>query len=318
MEERINRRKNYTGCRFGHLTVIEMLYNYGKHGESYCRCVCECGNECIKGTYGLVHYRRNPPHCGCMTEYYKEEQAEKCRKDVTGRRFGRLIVTDTIHVYKKKTMCRCQCDCGNVIETQMTYLTSGDVLSCGCLQKEMASNSNMVDFAGVCSDYGVTLLRRAYQNPHGAWVWVCRCGVCGNEFEALPAKVMNGHTTSCGCNRKSSGEILIENILARNCIPFEREKRFDDCADICPLPFDFYIQNANLLIEYQGIQHYKPLEFFGGEDAFDIRKKHDIIKENYCKANNIRLLEIPYTENNENIERMIISTIYPERLLCQS
>ena len=54
-------------------------------------------------------------------------------------------------------------------------------------------------------------------------------------------------------------------------------------------------------IEYQGEQHYRPIEYFGGEESFYLQQKHDQIKRNYCKHNNIKLLEIPYWEDIEKV-----------------
>lgn len=60
------------------------------------------------------------------------------------------------------------------------------------------------------------------------------------------------------------------------------------------LPFDFYIPSKNLLIEYNGGQHYKSVKHFGGQNSFLIRKHHDWLKRKYARDNNIKLLTIPY------------------------
>jgi hypothetical protein len=68
-----------------------------------------------------------------------------------------------------------------------------------------------------------------------------------------------------------------------------------------------------MVIEYQGEQHYKPVQFGGMpiEEAirnFDICKAHDEIKSNYCDRNNIKLLSIPYTEF-DNLEKIIKNNV---------
>ena len=77
-----------------------------------------------------------------------------------------------------------------------------------------------------------------------------------------------------------------------------------------PLRYDFYIPSKNLLIEYNGEQHYIPRKKFGDEKTFTKRKKYDKIKENYAIENKINLLIIPYWDFdkveeilNENIKR---------------
>lgn len=281
-----------------------MLYGYGGAGEAYARCICDCGKECIKSVYGIRH-SRNPAHCGCMTRYYKRIQSENSRKDLTGMKFGRLTVLEMKYVPNGHTKSICKCDCGNTIEVISTYLTSGDTKSCGCYQKHKASEANTKDFTGTVSDYGVIFISREYKNNKNQWMWKCKCGMCDNEFVALPAKVLNGHITSCGCAKTSSGERLVETILDENGVCYKREYRFKDCKNKKCLPFDFYIPEINTVIEYQGAQHYKPVDIFGGEHEMSIRKNNDNIKKEYCKNNNINLLELPYTLSKDDIKEKI-------------
>lgn len=254
---------------------------------------------------------RNPPHCGCMTTYYKQLQSEKLRKDVTGQRFGSLVADEMLYEYQKPTRVKCTCDCGNHIETFLTYLTSGDTTSCGCVQRSRTGMANTKDFAGMVSDYGVELIMPDTQNDHGCWMWVCRCPCCGSNFIALPAKVLNGHITSCGCARQSSRERLIKDLLETNHIRYDPQHRYQDCIDKKELPFDFYLLDYNTCIEYQGEQHYYASEYFGGEVEFQLRQKHDAIKRQYCVNNQIQLLELPYTLSDEEIKQKILNVINP-------
>jgi hypothetical protein len=63
------------------------------------------------------------------------------------------------------------------------------------------------------------------------------------------------------------------------------------------LAFDFYLPEQNICIEYNGIQHYEPIKYFGGIEEFDKRIERDKIKIEYCKKNNIRLIVIKYNED---------------------
>lgn len=65
------------------------------------------------------------------------------------------------------------------------------------------------------------------------------------------------------------------------------------------MTYDFYIPSYNLLIEFQGSQHYIPNPFLGGDKQFAIQQEHDRRKREYAKENNIALLEIRYDENVE-------------------
>lgn len=102
----------------------------------------------------------------------------------------------------------------------------------------------------------------------------------------------------CTCERKSRGEQKIEVILKEFDLKFEREKRFPNCKDIYTLPFDFFIEELNVLIEFDGRQHYELAFNYNEQDLID-RKRKDEIKNNFCKHNNIKLIRIPYWEYEE-------------------
>ena len=72
------------------------------------------------------------------------------------------------------------------------------------------------------------------------------------------------------------------------------------------MPFDFYLPVKNIAIEYDGEQHFKSVDFFGGEETFKKQQLHDKIKTNYCKNNNISLLRIKFDQNVENEMQKII------------
>lgn len=108
----------------------------------------------------------------------------------------------------------------------------------------------------------------------------------------------NSHLSGSGCKlcQESFGEKKIVNYLNFLNIKYIREYRFDDCKFKNPLPFDFYLPDLNICIEFDGIQHFKPIERFGGIKAFDEMKIRDAIKSAYCGNNNIKLIRISYSE----------------------
>ena len=94
-------------------------------------------------------------------------------------------------------------------------------------------------------------------------------------------------------------------VLKEMNIEFTQQHTFDDCCDKRKLPFDFYLPQYNLCIEYDGKGHYEPIDWGGrGEDwakeNLEWVQNHDIIKDEFCKNNNILLLRIPYWEDVEN------------------
>ena len=83
--------------------------------------------------------------------------------------------------------------------------------------------------------------------------------------------------------------------------------KFDDCRDINPLPFDFYLNEHNVAIEVDGEGHYRPIKYSSSWDEietinkFNIIQRHDDIKTEYCLNHNITLIRVPYYER-PNVE----------------
>lgn len=124
-----------------------------------------------------------------------------------------------------------------------------------------------------------------------------RCKKDGNVWNISPSDVLRGR----GCPKcvASNGEKYIANWLNKHKIDYIEQKSFRDCLDKKSLPFDFYLPEYNVCIEYQGRQHYEPIDYFGGQKSFEIQQRHDKIKADYCNKNNIRLLCIPYDRDIE-------------------
>lgn len=106
------------------------------------------------------------------------------------------------------------------------------------------------------------------------------------------------HLAGNGCPicKESKGEKKIRSYFQINNIKFIPQKRFKNCRGKLPLPFDFYIPSKKLLIEYNGEQHYKPIDFFGGYKKFLKQKHNDWLKRKYAKDNKISLLTISYKD----------------------
>lgn len=301
-----------TGQKFGMLTVKEMLYGESlRSGKriTKCLCVCDCGNEKVVSADYL--HNSSTPSCGCFA---KRSRINKNRKDLTGLKFNRLTVIKMLWDCKP-TKCVCECDCGNKCVVINTQLTSGKTQSCGCLHKEKTSSCNTKDFKNVESKNGVKIISRYKQNDNGVWIWKCICPLCNGEFYGIPVKILTGHTTSCGCRTKSSKERLIKGLLEKYNLNYIQQYSFDDCKYKYKLHFDFAIFNKdesiNCLIEYDGKQHFYPIDFFGGDDSYNKTCIRDTIKNNYCKENDIRLIRLPYTLSDEEIKEKILNIINP-------
>ena len=130
----------------------------------------------------------------------------------------------------------------------------------------------------------------------------CKCKIDGHEWEAIPKHLLN--RVGCPKCNESKGEKRITKYLDSKNINYIPQYKFDKCRSKKELPFDVYIPSLNIAIEYDGIQHFEIIDYFGGLDGFIEIKIRDTIKTIYCKENNIKLIRIPYTEY-DNIEKIL-------------
>jgi hypothetical protein len=134
--------------------------------------------------------------------------------------------------------------------------------------------------------------------------------ICGHEWQTCPADFHAGSRyPRC---KQSKGEKKVLSVLENTAVTFETQKRFNSCKYKKLLPFDFYVNNS-FLIEYDGKQHFKPINFSGkgAEWAiknYELGKLRDNIKTQWAKDNGIPLVRIPYTEFN-NIKQIIKDSV---------
>ena len=119
-----------------------------------------------------------------------------------------------------------------------------------------------------------------------------RCS-CGNTFTTSYSCYTRNMVRRCPvCSQiESNGELIIREWLEDHGIRFIFGKRFADCRDKKPLPFDFYLPDHNVCIEFDGQHHYMELEGWADHETTVL---HDQIKNKYCDDNNIKLIRIPY------------------------
>jgi hypothetical protein len=130
-----------------------------------------------------------------------------------------------------------------------------------------------------------------YKNMHTKVIIICKKH---GEFKQTP----HNHLKFAGCPKcnKSKGEKIISWFLDKKNIKYKEQETFEGCKNKSPLPFDFYLQKENICIEFQGIQHFEANEHMGGETGLENRRKNDKIKKHFCKKNNIKLIEIKYSD----------------------
>ena len=205
----------------------------------------------------------------------------------------------------------------------MDHLKEGKVVSCGCYNREKAKETlgkynykgkNSIDITGLKSGFLVAIeptdKRKSYGEKSSHVIWKC---LCTNPIhkdpvycEAMTFQITGKKKISCGCVT-SKGEQKIIELLEDNEISYEKEKKFKDLRTPTGeyFRFDFFVNNF-YCIEYDGIQHFKESHFF---EPLEYRKERDLLKNEYCKNNNIPLIRIPYTKLNDLcIEDLLLET----------
>ena len=212
-------------------------------------------------------------------------------------------------------ICRCN-RCGTIksVEGIELRVKRKPTLSCGCLSAERSKNFGKVTFQDLTNqEFGfLKAIRKVGKNKYGYAVWECLCE-CGRTAEVASRELLSGEASSCGC-KKSLGEATISKLLQEKGLDFEREYKFSDL--LSPkgeeLRFDFAIfgkEGLLCLIEFQGRQHYEPIDFFGGKEAFARLQLHDNLKQQYCMKNRIPLYTISYKDNIETEIQRIMEEI---------
>ena len=133
------------------------------------------------------------------------------------------------------------------------------------------------------------------------------CPIHGSFFQTPRSHLK--HNGCSKCKEISRGEIKIQQFLIQNQIIFERQKRILECKHKLPLPFDFYLPDYNLCIEFDGIQHILGWGLKKNKQkSLEIIQLRDEIKTNFCLNNSINLLRISH-DKIEQIEELIINEL---------
>ena len=219
--------------------------------------------------------------------------------DLTNQRFGRLLVIERAENSSDgRARWKCLCDCGKEKVIRGKDLRSGNTQSCGCYHIEQIKKKNSLDISN--SRFGKLVAIEPTERRAGTSViWKCKCD-CGNICYKDIHSLRTNKTNSCGCIKNSIGEWKIEELLKEMGIQYEKEKIFSSCIypETKANPrFDFYLPEYNIVIEYDGIQHYQNSNFLSYL-PLEEQQKRDTFKNNWCNENDIKIIRIPYTDYN--------------------
>lgn len=302
-------KKDLTGQKFGRLIVLEDTGKRYKNGSVIWKCQCSCEEHNIAEVISGSLISGRTKSCGCLQKEKIRQQGIKNKKDLTGQKFGRLVVLKDSGMRGKRNevlwTCQCNCDKRSVIEVSTGHLQSGHTKSCGCLRDEILflhGKHSAKDITGQHFGKLTAISPTNKRTKSGSIIWKCKCD-CGhkNIVYVSQSNLKSGQVLSCGC-LLSKGESLIKQILDDCKISYETQKTFKDCINPktnTKLRFDFYLPDYNTCIEYDGIQHFSYKtgnNSWNNKENFEATIERDSFKNKYCKEHNINIIRIPYTD----------------------
>ena len=235
----------------------------------------------------------------------KINMANHCRKSidevkqiVEGKNNNILLNPDE---YKNMETKNLRVICGSCNKEYITSLSSienskGMCLACGAKYNGLQRAIDKKTFLELATIDGTLMCVDQDQYISFGNLMDFYCSECGDVFTTTPNNYIKRNFTRCKkCHINSYGEQLVAQILDKYHINYETQYKFNDCIDKKPLPFDFYLIDDNVIIEYDGIQHYYPVF---GQESFEMTIKHDEIKNKYCVDNDIKIIRIPYYDMN--------------------
>ena len=196
----------------------------------------------------------------------------------------------------KRTKLKLECPNGHYHEIRLDSFQNGSGCK-QCMKDKMMNDKTIV--IEKLKNMGYKPLNE-YTGNKNKMKFLC---INGHEFETTYDNIMSGYGNCPICN-SSSGEQRISIFLINNNIYFITQYRFNDCKYQHTLPFDFYLPELKIAIEYDGELHYKPIEHFGGDLRFQEYQIRDEVKTKYCKDKGIYLIRIPYW-NKDDIEEIL-------------
>ena len=228
----------------------------------------------------------------CVQEKHRKTKEDFIKDSNLNKR--NISIVSEFQGMSKKALFKCNV-CENEWETLPNKIQNGHgcpYCNCGILtteqfiEKAKEKHGDMYDYSKV-----------EYVNSTTPICIICHekdeNGEEHGEFYITSTKFLTNIIPCKKCSRKSKMEHDIILILEKNNIKFIHNKYFEDLGF---KSYDFYLPDYNILIECQGIQHFESKDFFGGEQQFEKQKENDIIKYNYAKNNNIKLLYFTYLE----------------------
>ena len=286
-----------------------------KGSEIYVKVICDyCGKEYDVAWYHYYDIKNKGQKDACYDcrhlKMYERNLSERQENLYTKALYacekrGYILLTSKEDIKNNTTYIKYVCPLHGVHEMRISNLINGKGCpDCATDNARKAYQLSQDEISKRVKDCGGVLLNgEEYVNQYEKNLLI-KCPECGTPFlTSLVLFTQHGGQVCDYCmNTESVGEKRIRIYLENHDIEFKQEYWFEDCRDVNPLPFDFYIPEYNMMIEFDGRQHYGETNYFSY--SFEKTKEHDLIKNNYCNNHDIRIIRIPYWDVN-NINKIL-------------
>lgn len=289
-------------------------YDYSKvryKGEdTKVKIICPIHGEFLQTPH--THYKHGCPKCGVekvsKLKYKDTDYFINKSRIIHGDKYD---YSKSIYVNSKTPLIITCPKHGDVYVTPESHYTYCGCPKCGREKKGQYKKSNTEEFIikaklvhGNTYNYDKVDYKLSSQKV------IITCPIHG-DFEQTPNHHLDGE--GCPICKQSKGEKLVESILNKYNISFEREVTFhvnDIVKNKKEFRVDFVINldNRKYFIEYNGRQHYYPSEYFGGWREFELQKKRDEYVRGfvYRHKSELSLLELSYKLKESTVEKKII------------
>lgn len=271
---------------------IEVLERYvGVKQKIQCRCK-KCGNKWYITPDNLLSGRGCPICRDNQLANVRIKSLDQFASDLYMIN-PNIEITSNYNGARKSVLCNCKV-CNFKRSALPTNLLKGKGCpNCKAIKTGIRCTKSHKDFIHEMKDMNSDIkIISKYSHSHEKVK--CLCLKCNNIWESQASSLLCG--VGCPQCNISKGENSIIHYLESRTIIYERQKKFNELLGVGkrPLSYDFYLPHVNLLIEYNGRQHYIPIDIFGGEKYFKIQQEHDKRKREYANNHKFVLLEIPY------------------------
>lgn len=288
---------------------IEVLEKYNGNKEKILHKCKVCGNEWSVKPIHVIH-NHGCPFCAKkqrpLTKMMTHSQYCERVKNINPN----VVVLGVFEGVHKQIKVKCKI-CGNEWKPMAYTLLNKHKYNCKqCYNNKQRKDKNDFKRELEIKNPHVKLVG-GYTNCYTKTIFSCEGCSKKCVWMTTPDIILDGRKSPT-CTA-SKGELRIVDFLKSQNIVFIQEYIFRDCKNINYLPFDFYLPDYNICIEYDGEQHYSPIRFNGcSEDkaieSFNKTHFNDEIKNKYCIDNGITLIRIPFYNFN-SIEDILLFEI---------